>query len=245
MISHVTEPVHDVAARIAYDTVAASYADVLRDHLAGHAWDRAVLSVFAEVVQANGGGAVLDVGCGPGRLTRPLHDLGLDVAGVDLSPAMVEVARRDHPDLRFTVGSLTALDVADGALAGLVAWYSIIHTPDDGLPALFAELARVLATGGHLLLAFQAGNAVRHVTNAYGHDVAPSLAHRRPPEVVLAAATSAGFTSKPASTEPRNHPRTYPRPTCCYAEPDAARRDAGAGRGGRLRGWRTGSRRRR
>ncbi len=140
---------------------------------------------------------------------------------------MVEVARRDHPDLRFTVGSLTALDVADGALAGVVAWYSIIHTPDDGLPALFAELARVLATGGHLLLAFQAGNAVRHVTHAYGHDFdrrSPTAGRPRSSSPPPPAPAS---PSKPAWTEPRNHRKTYPRPTCCYAEPDAARQNAG------------------
>jgi hypothetical protein len=51
-----------------------------------------------------------------------------------------------------------ALDLADGVLGGIVAWYSIIHTPPQRLPVTFAEFGRVLSPGGHLLLAFQAGD---------------------------------------------------------------------------------------
>jgi SAM-dependent methyltransferase len=85
---------------------------------------------------------------------------------------MVEVARRTHPGLRFDAGSLTGLDLADDCLAGAVAWYSIIHTPPAELAPVFAELHRVLRPGGHLLLAFQAGDddRVPH-EQAYGHAV--------------------------------------------------------------------------
>jgi SAM-dependent methyltransferase len=76
-------------------------------------------------------GSVADVGCGPGRITAYLRELGVDAFGIDLSPAMIGVARRDHPGLRFEVGSMTDLDLADASVAGLVAWYSLIHVPDD------------------------------------------------------------------------------------------------------------------
>ena len=145
--------------RAAYDTVAADYADLLRDQLAGAPLDRAMLGAFAELVQAeDAGAAVADLGCGPGRVTAHLDSLGLSAFGVDLSPGMVEVARRTYPGLRFDVGSLAALDLADAGLGGIVAWYSIIHTPPELLPEVFAEFDRVLAPGGHLLLAFQAGD---------------------------------------------------------------------------------------
>ena len=72
--------------RTSYDTVAASYAELLRDHLAGDPYDRAVLALFAELVRGAGGGPVADVGCGPGRLTAHLRELGVDVVGIDLSP---------------------------------------------------------------------------------------------------------------------------------------------------------------
>src|SRR5690349_5352730 len=73
-------------------------------------WLRAVLAAFAESVR--GLGPVLDVGCGPGTVTAHLAALGLDAAGIDLSPRMVEHARRRYPELRFSVASATALDLA-------------------------------------------------------------------------------------------------------------------------------------
>lgn len=187
-----SEPFDVQAVRNAYDTVAVDYADLLRTELAAKPLDRALLSAFAELVQATGGGPVADVGCGPGRVTAHLHSLGLDVFGIDLSPAMVAVARRDHPQLRFDEGSMTDLGLADDALAGVVAWYSIIHTPPGRLPEVFAELCRVLAPGGHLLLAFQAGDERVHLDQAYGHEVSLD-AFRLPPDGVADLLAQAGL----------------------------------------------------
>lgn len=106
---------------MAYDTVAADYAEQLKTLLAATPMDRAMLGVFAELVQDAGARPVADLGCGPGRVTGYLDSLGLDVFGVDLSPAMVEVARQTYPNLRFEVGPMTAVDRADGALGGIVA----------------------------------------------------------------------------------------------------------------------------
>lgn len=185
-----TEPVYVTETRTAYDTVAESYAEMLKDFLKDATWDRAMLSAFAELT---GDGPVGDLGCGPGRLTGYVASLGLDVFGVDLSPAMIEVARRAHPHLRFEVGSLAALDLADGSLAGALAWYSLIHTPPEELPVLAKELARVLRPGGWLLIAFQVGdNERRRIENAYGHDVAAN-AYRLDPDFVAGLLADAGF----------------------------------------------------
>jgi hypothetical protein len=46
---------------------------------------------------------------------------------------MIAAARRTYPGLRFAEGSMTALDLADGELGGMIAWYSIIHTPPPRL----------------------------------------------------------------------------------------------------------------
>jgi SAM-dependent methyltransferase len=186
------EPSHLAATRAAYDTVAADYADLLRAELAAKPFDRAMLATFAELVQAGGAGPVADLGCGPGRVAAHLHGLGLDVFGVDLSPAMVEVARRYHPGLRFDQGSMTELDLADGSLAGIVAWYSVIHTPPEQLPVVFGEFHRTLAPGGRLLVAFQAGDECVRLEQAYGHEIALD-AYRLPPDRVAGLLGRAGL----------------------------------------------------
>jgi trans-aconitate methyltransferase len=161
----------NAATRQAYDKVAVDYARLLEDNLAKNIWDRAVLAAFAEHVMAAGGGRVLDLGCGPGRITGHLHELGLDVAGVDLSPAMVAEARRRFPTLSFSTGRLDAPAVAPESLGGLLAWYSLIHVPPEDLPSTVRTLASILLPGGHLQLAFQAGEGHRRIAHAYGHDL--------------------------------------------------------------------------
>ncbi|MFI6324743.1 class I SAM-dependent DNA methyltransferase [Nonomuraea sp. NPDC050556] len=167
--------------RAAYDTIAADYAACFQEELAGKPVERALLRAFAELV---GDGRVVEVGCGPGNTTAYLNDLGADAFGVDLSPRMVEVARAAHPGLRFEVGSMTALDVEDGALGGVVAWYSIIHIPDERLPEVFAEFRRVLRPGGHVLLCFQTGDEHVVRTEAFGHAITLEYYWRRPERVV-------------------------------------------------------------
>ncbi len=159
----------------AYDTVAGTYADYFPDTRAESPLELAMVDAFAAAVTAEGDGArVLDAGCGTGRMSRYLADRGCAVQGVDLSPGMVEMARRDHPDLEFAVASLTDLPFPDDSFAGVMVWYSAIHTPPEGQARIFAEVARVLRPGGHFLIGLQAGEGTRDVSAAYakfGHDV--------------------------------------------------------------------------
>jgi SAM-dependent methyltransferase len=187
-----TEPSYLRATRIAYDTVAVDYAALLSAELAAKPLDRALLAAFAELVRAGGGGPVADLGCGPGRVTAHLHALGLNAFGVDLSAAMVAVARQTYPGLRFDEGAMTALDLSDGVLGGVVAWYSIIHTPPTLLPGVFAEFHRVLAPGGHLLLAFQVGDERVLLEQAYGHTVSLEV-YRLPPDRIAELVSRGGF----------------------------------------------------
>ncbi len=188
-----TTPPPTGATRLAYDTVAADYAKLLSTELESKPLDRGLLGVFAEYVLSAGLGPVADVGCGPGRVTTFLAGLGLDVTGVDLSPGMVDIARSRYPELRFEVGAMAALDLDDGVLGGVLAWYSIIHTPPDQLSIAFAELGRVLAPGGHLLLAFQAGDDDHvHREEAYGHAVSLD-SYRHSPDRVAESLKQAGL----------------------------------------------------
>jgi ubiquinone/menaquinone biosynthesis C-methylase UbiE len=94
--------------------------------------------------------------------------------------------------VRFVVASMTDLPLADAGLAGLVAWYSIIHLPPEVLPAVFAEFHRVLAPGGELLLAFKAGDKRIRLEQAYGHTVSYDV-HWLPPDRIAAQLAAAGF----------------------------------------------------
>lgn len=155
--------------------------------------DRALLTAFADLVHADGGGPVADLGCGTGRVTSFLATAGLDVSGVDLSPEMLEIARREHPELRFSQGSLLQLDLPDGELAGAVAWYSIIHTPPELMPKVYAELFRVVRPGGHLQLAFHVGDRRHRATKGYGHEGLSLDVYWLPVERVGDLVTDAGF----------------------------------------------------
>ncbi|MFC8589326.1 class I SAM-dependent methyltransferase [Streptomyces sp. NPDC057217] len=162
------------ATREAYDAVASTYEEMFRDTLRDRPLDRAALDVFAEVVRAAGGGRVADLGCGPGHITAHLDGLGLSAYGVDASPAMIGLARRAHPHLRFEVGSMDALDIADGTLDGVLSRWSVIHLPPDRLPPVLAEFHRVLAPGGHLLIGFSGSEGPEHPTQVFDHAVAPA-----------------------------------------------------------------------
>ncbi len=137
---------------MAYDGIADLYASMFSSRLETRPFARNMIGTFAELVRATGNPRVADVGCGPGHLTAMLHDLGLEAFGFDLSPAMVAHARRTQPALRFEEARMEALPVEDGALGGVLAHYSMIHTPPEELPALLAEQVRVLAPGGLLLV---------------------------------------------------------------------------------------------
>jgi SAM-dependent methyltransferase len=190
--SPVSEPDFARDTRSSYDALAADYAERFRHELADRPLDRAMLAAFAELVQAAAAGPVADVGCGTGRVTALLAGLGLQVSGIDLSPHMVATARREHPGLRFEVGSMLALDLPDGALGGVLAWYSTIHVPDGRLPDAFAEFRRVLAPGGYVLLGFQVGDEAVHLSEGLGHQISLDF-HRRQPDQVAGLLSQAGL----------------------------------------------------
>ena len=165
---------HLPKVRTDYDTMAQAYAAFIGDAFTGNPLNHVLVQAFAELVLQAGGGTVADVGCGPGHVTAYLRDRGVDAFGIDLSPQLIAAAREANPDLRFDVGDMGALDVATGSLAGVLANYSIIHTPPDALPALLGELSRVLTPGGHLLVSFQALPDAEGTAEAFDHKVSPA-----------------------------------------------------------------------
>jgi SAM-dependent methyltransferase len=176
--------------RTSYDTVAASYADFVRDAIDTQPYVRAALAVLAAQVD----GPVADIGCGPGQFTAHLSSLGVDAFGVDLSPGMVALARRTHPELRFEVGSMTDLALADASVAGVLAFWSLIHVPGDVVPEVLGHFRRVLRPGGRLVIGYHVGAGTRLKTEGYGGHPMRVHIHLRQPWWLATRVRKAGFT---------------------------------------------------
>ncbi|MFF8795241.1 class I SAM-dependent methyltransferase [Streptomyces globisporus] len=186
---------HLNAIRQSYDTVASDYARSVKGPGALDPVSRAVLSAFAELVTSSGLGPTADVGCGPGKVTAYLTGLGVSAFGIDLSPRMIELARAAHPDLRFEVGSMTALAADDGGLGGVLAFYSTHHLPPTELLQVYREFHRSLAPGGYLLLVTRVGEE-EHQRRTYGYgdgDLASFDSYRLPADRIAGLLERAGF----------------------------------------------------
>lgn len=173
-----------------YDLIADEYIARIYGELEHKPLDRELLDRFAVKVSVLG--PARDLGCGPGHVARYLHEGGLQVIGVDLSPVMVESARRSNPGIEFTRGDMRSLDIEDAALGGIVAFYSIIHIPRPEVVAALGEMKRVLRPGGSLLLAFHIGDDVLHLDELWGRRVSVDFIFFRPEEMT-GFLTAAGF----------------------------------------------------
>lgn len=177
------------AIRTSYDRVADVYAETIFHELDKKPFDREILTRFAA---SAGRGPVIEIGCGPGQVARFLHELGVDVSGVDLSPAMVEQARLLNPGVRFRVGDMTALEPEDGSVAAIAAFYAIVNLPGDLRREAFREMARVLAPGGLLLLSFHVGGEVLEERKFLGRPIEMNF-YLLDPGMIRAELETAGF----------------------------------------------------
>jgi ubiquinone/menaquinone biosynthesis C-methylase UbiE len=186
---------HVATARAVYDKAAPRYVQFVGTEISSATEspiDRSLLVAYIELIKRQTIGRVADVGCGPGRVAAFIAERGLDVVGVDVSQAMLAVARTAHPHIKFEEGQLDALPIETGVLAGAVCWYSIIYTPSDRLAEAFGELARVLIPGGYLLLAFQAEGEPVHRADAQGTHL-PLTSYRHSVREVAGCLVDTGF----------------------------------------------------
>ncbi|MGH3426847.1 MAG: class I SAM-dependent methyltransferase [Mycobacteriales bacterium] len=181
--------------RESYDRVADNYVTMVvttgLGDIRAHPWLRAAMDVFADAAAQVG--PVLDVGCGPGTVTAYLADRGLDVSGVDLSPRMVEHARRLYPQCSFSVASSTDLALADSSLGGVLGWWSLFNLPRDVLPQVLSSFARALRPGGQLIIATHVGDNDVVRTEAYGGVSVNWTTYQWQPEQLAALIERAGL----------------------------------------------------
>jgi len=153
-----------------YNTVADDYAADRWDELKKKHLDQLLLKEFAAVNKDKG--LCADFGCGPGQTTRYLYDNGLkDIIGIDLSPAMINAARRLSPQIKFETGDLLNIGYPPGHLGSVLAFYCIVHFTTDEVRKCFSEINRVMKPAAEFLFAFHAGDEIVHFDKAHDKEV--------------------------------------------------------------------------
>jgi len=183
----------------AYTARATEYADLLGHEGAIARADRSLVLGWARERT----GPVVDAGCGPGHWTDLLHRHGVDVEGVDPTAAMVDLAHERFPACRVRAGRLEDLGVPDGSLDGVLAWFSLIHTPPADVPEALDAVARALRPGGSVLVGFFTGPVVEPF------DHAVTTGWRWPVDVLAAHLATAGLVvrERHTRTEPGSRPQ--------------------------------------
>jgi SAM-dependent methyltransferase len=201
-----------VDIKSSYDAAATAYAEHLFNELAGKPLDRHLLNRFAE--ELRGRGRIADLGCGPGHVSKYLHEAGLQMVGIDLSPEMIRIAREMCHDVEFSIDDMTALELEKDSLAGAIAFYSIVHFDASELNQIFGECRRVIRDGGLLLVAFHVGDETVHADDLWGVPVSLDFRFHDPAIVTRALALS-GFSVTDA-TEREPYPGAEHQSRRCY-----------------------------
>ena len=173
--------------RESYDSASEVYARNLATELESKPLDRHLLNRFAE--DTRGKGLVADLGCGPGHIARYLHDQGVTICGLDLSPGMIGVAKSLHPEIDFRVGDMRSLNLPDASLVGVVAFYSIVHFSSRELEPVLGHIRRVLSPGGLMLLSFHVGDQAVHVEELFGASVSLDFQFHMPSQIIESLCT--------------------------------------------------------
>ena len=158
------EPADSTARR--YSSLAEAYIELFGRVEQAEAEDLELITQWAQEQR----GPVLDAGCGPGHWTHVISGPGRPATGVDMVPQFLEHAKSSYPDCTFQQADMTSLPFPDDSFSGVLAWYSIIHTPPEDLPSILNSLTRVLKPGGDLLVGFFAAEKIQ----PFDHKVAPA-----------------------------------------------------------------------
>lgn len=204
--------------RDSYDRLSQVYFDHVGSEMEHVSVVRSGLQFFAELVGP--GAKTLDAGCGPGHITDFLAAQGLSVSGVDISPALIELAKASFPHIDFGTGELAHLPVKDSSHDAIVSRHSLIHTEPERLDAVFSEFARVLVPKGRLFLSFFATDTADDHGRPFDHQVC--TAYQLDASIVAGLLASHGLAEEVRIVrQPRAQERQMPH-AILYARAAAA-----------------------
>jgi len=124
-----------------YNSIAKEWAEAFSNEHEKKPKDREILLKFSR--QIGNRRPVWDFGCGPGNTTKYLNDLGVETSGLDLSEGILKQAKAIHPEIFFRKGNILELEFKDDSIAGIVAFYAIIHFIENQVGTAFREIFRV------------------------------------------------------------------------------------------------------
>jgi len=157
------------ALQASYDRIAENFAAEFSGELERKPFDRELLDQFSETVRTHG--LVCEIGCGPGQIARYLHDRGVNMCGIDLSPEMIKFARQLNPNISFEPGNMLELDVPDASLTGIISFYAVIHLERQDVTRALEQMYWALKPDGKLLISFHGGQGQLHRDEWYGRPV--------------------------------------------------------------------------
>ena len=152
-----------------YDTVAKEYAETFSGEHEKKPKDQEILHRFSQEIGDRQ--PVWDFGCGPGQTSKYLKNLGIEISGLDLSEKILEQARTIHPEIHFRKGNILDLEFDNSSIAGIVAFYAIVHFTKEQAGKAFREVFRVLQPDGIFLFTFHIGEETIHIDEFLGKKV--------------------------------------------------------------------------
>lgn len=152
-----------------YDMVAEEYAAAFASEHEKKPKDREMLLRFSQ--ELGDRRPVCDVGCGPGQTAGYLKNLGIEISGLDLSERALEQASTRHPEIPFRKGNILDLAFESDSIAGVVAFYAIVHFTEEQVRMALREIFRVLQPGGQVLFTYHVGEETIHVDEFFGKKV--------------------------------------------------------------------------
>lgn len=152
-----------------YDTVSKEWTETFSGEHERKPKDQEILHRFSQEIGDRR--PVWDFGCGPGNTTKYLKNLGIEISGLDLSEKILEQARTIHPEIHFRKGNILDLEFENNSIAGVVAFYAIVHFTEEQVGIAFREVFRVLQPGGILLFTYHIGEETIHLDEFLGKKV--------------------------------------------------------------------------